>query len=222
MDQRMTCYTVNSKSKRWTIQVLSYILDTARVNGQTLWSLNNGKEPTTTNSFNFAFTLAEDLIKPFIESRNTKHLPTITKKKVKNVLKVPTAVHSAPAVEDAAPAVDFDAPAVPAVQRSEPAVDQAAPVAEQSAPAVEQAEPAVDQGAPGVEQDEPTVELAAPRAAKRRCYACVTEVNQLDVSERRTKQRELSRVAFSCNLCHESVCKNHFVSICINCKNNLK
>lgn len=58
MDQRMSSYSTNTKAKRWTLAAFSYLLDTARVNSQTLWSLNNAHNPIKTNSFNFAYDLA--------------------------------------------------------------------------------------------------------------------------------------------------------------------
>ena len=41
IDQRMGSYTCKAKSRKWTLVALSYILDQARVNSGTIWSLNN-------------------------------------------------------------------------------------------------------------------------------------------------------------------------------------
>lgn len=40
VDQRIGNYTVNTMSRRWTMTALAYILDTARVNSQTLHAIN--------------------------------------------------------------------------------------------------------------------------------------------------------------------------------------
>ena len=39
VDQRIGTYTANTAAKRWTMSVSSYLLDTARVNSQTLRAL---------------------------------------------------------------------------------------------------------------------------------------------------------------------------------------
>ena len=81
-NQRLSSYTVNTKCKRWTVPTFFYILDTARVHTQTLQSLNDGKKPTVTNTFEFGSALAENILKPLIEKRNTKYLPTTQRNKV--------------------------------------------------------------------------------------------------------------------------------------------
>jgi len=85
VDQRMSYYSVNTKSSRWTLNALSYMQDTARVNAQTLWSLNNGKEPTKTNSFLFGTTLAMNLVKPHIARRSIVHLKEPIKCKIRQL-----------------------------------------------------------------------------------------------------------------------------------------
>ena len=70
MDQRFGNYTTKSKSKKWTKVVLFYTLDTARVNSQTIYCLNNGINPRDSNSFDFGMKLAKALITLHIESRS--------------------------------------------------------------------------------------------------------------------------------------------------------
>lgn len=41
IDQKMNTYTVKPKSNKWTIVAFSYLLDTIRVNSQTVYALNN-------------------------------------------------------------------------------------------------------------------------------------------------------------------------------------
>jgi hypothetical protein len=86
MDQRIGYGTTNSKSDRWTATAFKYILDTARVNAQTVWSLTNKFDPLKTNSFDFGIALAESLIMPHIAQRNTTHFSAALKMKIKCVL----------------------------------------------------------------------------------------------------------------------------------------
>jgi hypothetical protein len=79
IDQRIGSYTVNSKSNKWTTTVFSYILDTARVNAQTVHSHLNNKNPRETNSFEFALELARNLCIPHIKERNN-HVINLNKK----------------------------------------------------------------------------------------------------------------------------------------------
>ena len=55
----MGTYTVKSKSRKWTMVVFSYILDTIRVNACTILVLNQKKEPKKENAFDFGYVLAE-------------------------------------------------------------------------------------------------------------------------------------------------------------------
>ena len=43
-DQRMSYYTTNTKSRRWTLPMFSYVLDTARINAQTVFTRNMSRE----------------------------------------------------------------------------------------------------------------------------------------------------------------------------------
>ena len=80
-------YTVNTKANRWIIPVFSYLLDTARVNSQSLWSLTNDRQPSEGNSFDFIFELSECLFKPIIIGRgNTSHLSNFTSTKISSIL----------------------------------------------------------------------------------------------------------------------------------------
>ena len=61
-DQRMDAYTTSSKSHRWTLAVLAYLLDTLRVNAQTLVALNLGIDPRLYNSLIFGKKMARGLV----------------------------------------------------------------------------------------------------------------------------------------------------------------
>lgn len=57
IDQRIHFYTSNSKSHKWTVNAFSYILDTARVNSQTVFSFNTNVDPRKQNSYSYAWEL---------------------------------------------------------------------------------------------------------------------------------------------------------------------
>ena len=61
IDQQMEMYTTNCKSKCWTMSAFSYILDTMRVNAQTIYSLNNNIQPRKLNLFEFGFQPVKEL-----------------------------------------------------------------------------------------------------------------------------------------------------------------
>ena len=78
MDQRMGSFTTSTKSNRWPLKMLSYLLDVSRVNAQTVSSLNSSQDPRTTDSFRFGWDLAMSLVKPQMIIRK----PSVTNKKV--------------------------------------------------------------------------------------------------------------------------------------------
>ena len=68
VDQRMSRrkYSTKAKTNRWTMVAFYYLLDTARINAQTIWSLNNGLNPRKTNSYEFGMKVAKALFMPMI------------------------------------------------------------------------------------------------------------------------------------------------------------
>ena len=86
IDRQLKSYTTNSKSVRWAATAFSYILDTARINAETLFSLNNGVIPRQTSSFEFGWQVASQLIKPYIEKRNIQHLSKTFQLQINTVL----------------------------------------------------------------------------------------------------------------------------------------
>jgi hypothetical protein len=68
-DQRIENFTVKVKSRRWTMPALAYLLDTARVNAQTVHAFNNGNNPRSYESFELCHELAESLMMPQILRR---------------------------------------------------------------------------------------------------------------------------------------------------------
>ena len=45
IDQTMGFYSCKLKSKRWTMNAFSYVLDTCRVNASTKYAMNNDLQP---------------------------------------------------------------------------------------------------------------------------------------------------------------------------------
>lgn len=88
IDQRMGNYSVNSMSPRWIMSAFAYMLDTMRVNSQTLYSLKCGANPRQTNSFKFGWDLALALVTPLIKIRKAENskLPVKTKSKMQLIL----------------------------------------------------------------------------------------------------------------------------------------
>ena len=70
VDQRMGSYSCKMKSCKWTLVAFSYILDTTRVNAQTIHALKQNKDPKATDSFDFGWSLAEALIGPHVQRRS--------------------------------------------------------------------------------------------------------------------------------------------------------
>lgn len=67
MDQIAGVYTTRCKTHRWTINALSYVLDTVRTNMNTLW--NEMYPEKKMSSFDFLWALADELIKPWVQTR---------------------------------------------------------------------------------------------------------------------------------------------------------
>ena len=86
MDQRMGRYTTKARSNKWTRVIFSYILDTPRVNAQTISALNRGWEPKSSKSYEFGLYLAKSLVMPLIERRPWTGLQAPTQAKMKFML----------------------------------------------------------------------------------------------------------------------------------------
>ena len=88
IDQMMGNYTVSSVSPRWIMSSFAYMLDTMRVNAQTIHSLNGGIDPRKRKSFRFGWDLILSLVVPFIKNRKAqaKGLPKKTLSKMDVIL----------------------------------------------------------------------------------------------------------------------------------------
>ena len=68
-DQCMGNYTTKMKSKKWTLNTFCYLLDTARVNCQSIYCKVKKENVRNSNSYKYAMDLAKALIKPHVERR---------------------------------------------------------------------------------------------------------------------------------------------------------
>ena len=72
MDQRMDVYTTATKTRRWPRKGLDFVLDVTRVNSQSVYSLNIGKNPRTrtgVDSRKLGWAIAKSLILPYMIRR---------------------------------------------------------------------------------------------------------------------------------------------------------
>ena len=74
--------STKAKSRKWTMVVFSYMLDTARVNSSTIYALNTNVSPLKQKSFDYGFDLVMQLVKPHIAQRNQTSLSTVIKQKI--------------------------------------------------------------------------------------------------------------------------------------------
>ena len=84
--QRMGFYTCKPKSIKWTITVLSFVIDMARVNSSTTFALQKKYDPCKQDSFEYCYTLLYQLVKPFIQSRSLNDLTTLVRQKIELVI----------------------------------------------------------------------------------------------------------------------------------------
>ena len=82
MDQREQKYSCKSKSSRWSMIALSFLLDTTRVNAGTLLSLNKGQNARNIDSLTFGWDLCMELVRPHIQERSRNGLSSVILKKM--------------------------------------------------------------------------------------------------------------------------------------------
>ena len=85
-DQLNDYTTTRSKSCRWVMVALSYMLDTARVNGKTVWCLKNDSDISSTSSYDFSWNLAKALALPHVQRRSLNGLASSVQLKIKMFL----------------------------------------------------------------------------------------------------------------------------------------
>ncbi|KAF0287262.1 PiggyBac transposable element-derived protein 2 [Amphibalanus amphitrite] len=86
VDQRMGSYTCKTKSRKWTMAALAYILDTCRVNAGTVMSLNAGQKPRLLVSADFGWELVMQLVEPHVRRRSHQGLSKHVQAKINLLL----------------------------------------------------------------------------------------------------------------------------------------
>ena len=201
MDLRMGKYSTKNKSNKWTRVLFTYILDTARVNAQTVWSLNQTpkKDPRKTDSFDFGIKLARALVLPQIERRSLNGLPIPIQLKMSMMLKRPVGRAAAAVQVGAAAPADGAAPAGAAAQ-----VDGAVALAGAVAPAGDQ----------GARPNRAMAKHPQNSEKPQRCKMCY---DALPSTGHKNAKDNLSRLKTCCGSCGATACKNHMVTICKDC-----
>ena len=72
VDMCMQTFSVKPKCRRWTMAALSYLLDTARVNSQTVHAMNNKTNVLASKSFERVIDLGQALILDHVRRRYTE------------------------------------------------------------------------------------------------------------------------------------------------------
>ena len=75
--------TTRSKSCCWVMVALSHTLDTARVNGKTVWCLKIDTDILSTSSYDFSWNLAKALALSHVHRRNLNGLASSVQLKIK-------------------------------------------------------------------------------------------------------------------------------------------
>ena len=86
IDQKMGLYSCKSKSKCWTMNAFSYVLNTCRVNASTIYAMNNDLQPRNIKSVDFGFELAMSLIRPHIDQPSLIGINSFVVRKIEIVL----------------------------------------------------------------------------------------------------------------------------------------
>ena len=83
VDQMNDYYTTRSKSCRWVMSALLYMLDTARVNGKSVGCLKNDSDISSTSSYDFSWSSVKALALPHIQRRSLNGLAFSVQLKIK-------------------------------------------------------------------------------------------------------------------------------------------
>jgi len=95
IDQRMGTYSCKPKSRKWTMVAMLYIIDTARVNGSTIFAMKKEKKcPLKQDSFEIGMDIAMALITPLVKTRSLTSLSFCIKQKVALLIGPPEAPKS--------------------------------------------------------------------------------------------------------------------------------
>lgn len=195
-DQRMSNYSTASKSKKWTRKVLSYLLDTARVNAQTIYALVMKLCPRKMSSFDFAIELAMALVIPLIERRPLKGLNDDVIRKMSFFLNRTIDKTLETAASKAAPPLETKNVTTRAKKRATlPARPSASKVTAHKSKVVK----------------------FENTGSKRKCSHCV----RLTAGQGHKKaKKNLYSSKWQCSSCAKPLCINHLHVICENCSNS--
>ena len=90
MDQHIGSYSTNTKFRKWTMAVFSYMLDIARINSQTLFAFNHNTNPRQTSSVKFGWRIGNAFVTPHLQAKNNSASVRISVRKKKSRLKIIT------------------------------------------------------------------------------------------------------------------------------------
>ena len=227
VDQKMSYYSTNTKSARWTLTVFAYMLDTARVNSQTLFCLNNNINPGARNnsSFRYGWNIVLALVTPHLQRRAiSKGLHYKTHDKIKFILSNALAQFASAKVTPEAPTcisgmstAACEAPASMTRGSKTPALQTSAGKILTCNTAVV-VTPTSDAPEPAPVSEIPALEAATvcpTPSVKKRCTLCVTAIYGKGYTKSRNK---LAVVSQACFKCQKPVCKKHYSVVCLHCK----
>ena len=86
VDQLNDYYTTRSKFYRWVMVALSYMLDTAKVSGKTVWCFQNDSDISSTSSSQLSWNLAKALALPYAQQKILNGLESSVQLKIKMFL----------------------------------------------------------------------------------------------------------------------------------------
>ena len=86
VDHLNDCYTTRLKSCCWVMVTLSHVLDTAKVNGKTMWCLKNDSDISSTSLYDFSWNLAKALALPHVQRRSLNGLVSSVQSRIKMFL----------------------------------------------------------------------------------------------------------------------------------------
>ena len=82
-DQLNDYYTTRSRSCRFVMVTLLYILVTPRVSEKSVWCLKNDSDISSTSSYDFSWNLAKSLALPYVQQRILNVLASSVQFKIK-------------------------------------------------------------------------------------------------------------------------------------------
>jgi hypothetical protein len=201
------------------------MLDVSRVNAQTIYSLNHNLDARSTDSFQFGWYMAKEMILPWLQICRSLHgIQSSVKMKIDYILSRSTAV----AAQDAA-ARDEAAVRNVAAAGAEGAVGDAAnladaanaenPAAAADAAVAADVADAREAAAVGVAGGNAANLFPFPSTGRnRRCTTCIQTTHGLGQKEKKDK---MHKIVAQCQRCENPVCSDHRKTICQVCARSL-